>query len=318
MSVARTEGMSHSEGYSTNMMLFGRRPAEIVSRIDGEKIDILPYIREPEHFHQKGPVDRVVRFGQTFAPLIGEYKGQFGEWNPDKLIKEGVVILEYQSHSAKQLVGRINRLAKKFIEDPKLYDDKSACTEYYQMAAEGYHMLNQYQFEFGLSNKLNPHISLLRAGAVSTRLALGLQVEDVAPEEIPITTKRTLLTIDPYDTDLTVTVTWNNKEDLWLMHGKAVNLADFVNPASGASTAAALLAAMKEGVKPTRVDHRSISLTAQGAMFTKIALEHLGIESTFYSLGDCIEMNEQYYLSGKPVGDAGHALRRFVPKVYQQ
>ncbi|PJA21980.1 hypothetical protein COX59_03550, partial [Candidatus Beckwithbacteria bacterium CG_4_10_14_0_2_um_filter_47_25] len=91
----------------------------------------------------------------------------------------------------------------------------------------------------------------------------------------------------------------------------------FVNPASGASGLAFVVAAQAKGLHVAKVNHRSISCTTQGIIYVRAALQELGIDSTFYSVGVCDELNESYYLIGnRAVADAGDVLRHFLPKWY--
>jgi len=114
-----------------------------------------------------------------------------------------------------------------------------------------------------------------------------------------------------------VTVQWRDREKLKTIDGQEILLSDFVNPASGSSGLALVVAAKELGVKPIQINHRSISCTRQGVIFVRKALQEWGISSTFYSVGECDELNEMYYLTGgRAVADAGHVLRHFLPKWY--
>ena len=100
-----------------------------------------------------------------------------------------------------------------------------------------------------------------------------------------------------------------------MINNQSILISDFVNPASGASSSAFILAANKLGIKPNKIFHRSISLTQAGALLMKKALTEMGIESVFYSVGVASELSSNYYLIGnRAVADAGHILRHFLPK----
>jgi len=217
------------------------------------------------------------------------------------------------------LMDDINRLAQRTITNPKLYDDRNFCLDYYKKAEHGYSLLRKYQNHFGIGKKTGTPVSLERAGLITTRLALGLDKNSKINNEIRVVTKRTHLKGEP-DTYLTVTIKWRDIDILEkYVKNKTVELTDFVNPASGASTAAFIIAVINSGNKPTNVIHRSISLTCQGTLFMKTALSKLKIKSVFYSVGECDELNSLYYLTGnRTVGDAGHLLRHFLPDWYRQ
>lgn len=306
-----------SEAERTDL-IFSGHPIEVHSALPGTRIDILPELDHPEDFHGSRLVDHVVRFGGTFEGLIGRYNGQFGDWDPDQLLSLDIVVLEHYHDDARQLATTINTLAKRFIEDPNVYDDLGACQEYFLLAQAGYKLLRDYEKDNGFDMRDTTPVSLERAGLVSTRLAFGLQKNAFVPSEVRVVTKRTHLKDEPV-THLTATVSWREAALLpYAIGNQPLTIADFVNPASGASVAAFVAAASTLGIKPASIDHRSLFLTRQGALFMKETLSALGIPSTYYSLGECDQLNEHYYLIGKPVGDAGHALRHFLPESYTQ
>lgn len=283
-----------------------------------EQTGILPYIREPESFYGDPVVDEIVCFQNTFTGLIGKYQEQFGEWNGQKLAEQKIIALEQHYEEAKKLAENINVLAGKIFQNPALYDDKSFCGDYYELTKQGYDMLRAHEKEFGLSLAKTTLISLERAGLVSTRLALGVDDDtDNLLQEVRVVTKRTHLKSQPQNY-LTVTIKWRDLESLRTMiREQEIAICDFVNPASGASTAAFILSATAQGNKPTTIHHRSISMTKQGVLFNQQAFAKLGISSTFYSIGLADELNEMYYLIGnRAVGDAGHILRHFLPNWY--
>ena len=100
-----------------------------------------------------------------------------------------------------------------------------------------------------------------------------------------------------------------------MINNQPILISDFVNPASGASSSAFVLAAGKLGIKPSKIYHRSVSLTQAGVLLMKKVLTEMKIESTFYSVGVASELSPNYYLIGdRAVADAGHILRHFLPK----
>lgn len=309
------QSIGFSEAEKTDLIL-GGYPIEVHSAISGTRIDILPELDHPEDFHGSRFVDHVVRFGGTFEGLIGRYDGRFGDWDPDQLPSADIVVLELYYDEARQIATAINTLAERFIKDPRVYDDLAVCTEYFELAKAGYDLLRQKEAENGFVMKDTTPVSLERAGLVSTRLALGLDTNASVRSEVRVVTKRTHLIGEPA-THLTATVSWREPALLpYAIGNQPLTIADFVNPASGASVAAFVAAASTRDIKPASIDHRSLFLTRQGALFMRESLNALGIPSTFYSLGDCDELNKHYYLIGKPVGDAGHALRHFLPESY--
>lgn len=298
---------------------YGRSPVLVSTAREGTKIDISKVISDPETFYGKPYVDHLVQFGDTFEPLIGEYDGRYGKWNPEDPVKEGVFILEKFSLEAARLMKKINALAQRFVDDQKLYDDPAPCGEFFDMAGYGYHLLKSCEGTFGnIFSDLATPVSFERAGLVCTRLAMGLGADEIIPGEVRVTTKRAHVIGEP-ETYLSASVDLRNKDDLpTRIDGSAISINDFVNPASGASTAAFILAAREGGYQPSVVAHRAISVTQQGVMFNKVALAQLGVKTSFYSLGECDKMNEHYYLTGRPVADAGHILRHSLPSWYKE
>ncbi len=282
---------------------FAGQTIEVDSAERGQTINVLPMLRHPEEFYGDSRVDQVVKFGGVFEPLIGK--------SDQQLPAEGVVVLEHHYDEAKKLMDQVNQLAQQVIKDAKLYDDLSFCQEYFNLAKAGYEMLNKHKPVVGIP------VSLERAGLVTTRLTLELGKDEKIDNEVRVVTKRTHLKAEP-ETYLTVTVKWRERDKLKTINNQEVLLSDFVNPASGASGLAFILAAKELGIKPKKINHRSISLTRQGVGFVRRELEALGIASSFYSVGECNELNNMYYLIGtRAVGDAGHLLRHFLPKWYK-
>lgn len=274
----------------------------IVSAEPGKKLDVAPLIKFPADFHGSTQVDHLVKFGDSFVSLIGKSVAE--------LPKDGVVILEHSVDEAKKIMDKINDLARAIIADATKYDDLGFCKEYFELAKQGYLLLDKYQ-------PAGAPVSLERAGLVTTRLALGTDVDAIIENEVSVVTKRTHLIGEP-ETNLSVTVQWRDRGKLKTIHNQEILLSDFVNPASGASGLAFVLAAQELGIAPKQINHRSISATVQGINFVRQALIEMGIASTFYSVGECNELNQMYYLIGnRAVADAGHALRHFLPNWYK-
>jgi len=275
---------------------------KIVNSKSHSKLNILPLLKYPAEFHGSTQVDHLVKFRDSFVGLIGKSEAD--------LPKNGVVILEHHFDAAKKLMDQINDLARKVINDPKRYDDVGFCREYFELAKAGYQLLAKYEPK-GIP------VSLERAGLVTTRLALNLNQDAMIENEVAVVTKRTHLKGEP-ETNLSVTVQWRDREKLKMIDNQEILLSDFVNPASGASGLALVAAAKELGVKPKKINHRSISLTRQGLIFVRQALQELGINSTFYSVGECLELDNHYYLTGsRAVADAGQMLRHFLPNWYK-
>jgi len=296
-------------------MKFSGQSIEMIKAKTGGKINVKPRLRHPEEFYGDTKVDAVVKFGSTFQGLIGKYKGQYGKWNKDELRKEGVVVLEHYYDKAKKLMDKVNELAEQVMAKPKFYDDKGFCQEYFELAEKGYELLKKHEKKFGFDKAYGIPVSLERAGLVATRLALELEMNEKLKDEFKVVTKRTHL-VDEAENNLTVTIKW--REIGKRLKNEEVFLSDFVNPASGASTAALMVALAEVGFKPKKVNHRAISLTQQGVLFNRQALKKMGIATSFYSVGESDSLNQAYYLIGnRGVGDAGHILRHFLPAWYK-
>lgn len=295
---------------------FAGQEVTVYSAEAGTKLDILPLLVSPKEFHGDSQVDHLVRFHGVYEQLIGRFSSD-GRWNPETLPDQGVVVLEYYHDEARQLVKEINALAQRIVADPSLYDDLAVAGEYLDMAQAGYDLLRKHAAEYGFSTFGTP-ISLERAGLVASRLAFRIDKDAVLPDEVRVVTKRTQLKSDP-ETHLSATVSWRDPKQLTsLVAGQVVELIDFVNPASGASGAAFVLAARQRKTIPRQVNHRSVNLTAQGVLMTKRLFADLGVGSRFYSVGVADELNNHYYLVGnRAVADAGHILRHFLPADYQ-
>ena len=286
----------------------------IQSGKDGKKLNVTPMLLDPENFFGDHNVDHLVKFKDLYKKIIGPYHGQFGKWNLKNLEKNQIFILENYYDNAKYLMDKINEIAQKIVYNSVLYHDVSIAKEYFLLAKEGYEMLRKHEKQFKIDDLKLPAISLERAGLVTTRLAIGASKNADLKNEIRVVTKRTHLIGEP-TTNLSVTVLWRNKKQLESINNKAILISDFVNPASGASSAAFILAAEKLGIKPSKINHRSVSLTQAGVLLMKKALTEMDIESVFYSVGVASELSPNYYLIGnRAVADAGHILRHFLPE----
>lgn len=286
----------------------------IQSARDGHKIDVTSFLLDPDSFFGEHKVDFLVKFKDTYSKIIGKYHGQFGPWNIKTLEKNQIFILENYYDNAKYLMDKINVIAQKIVFNSVFYHDTGIAQEYFDLAKAGYDLLTKHEKQFKIEDKNLPAISLERAGLVTTRLALGKSKNAKLKNEIRVVTKRTHLKGES-TTNLSVTVLWRDMEQLKQINNKSILISDFVNPASGASSAAFILAAEKLGIKPSKIFHRSVSLTQAGVLLMKKALTQLGIESTFYSVGVASELSPNYYLIGnRAVADAGHILRHFLPK----
>lgn len=285
----------------------------IESAKDGHKIDVAPLLLDPDNFFGDHEVDHLVKFKDTYTKIIGKYHGQLGKWNLKDLEKNKIYILENYYDNARYLMDKINEIAQKIVFNSVFYHDTGIAKEYFSLAKEGYEMLSKHEKQFKIEDHDIPLISLERAGLITTRLALGKSQNAKLKNEIRVVTKRTHLKGEP-TTNLSVTVLWRNKEQLKQIDNQPILINDFVNPASGASSTAFILAAKKLGIKPNKIFHRSISLTQAGTLLMKKALKEIGIESAFYSVGVASELSPNYYLIGnRAVADAGHILRHFLP-----
>jgi len=286
----------------------------IQSAKKGKKLNVTPMLLDPENFFGDHDVDHLIKFKDLYVKIIGKYHGQFGKWNLKDLEKNKIFILENYYDNAKYLMDKINEIAQKIVYNSNLYHDPGIAREYFLLAKEGYEMLHKHEKQFKIDDLKLPAISLERAGLVTTRLAVGASKNAVLNNEIRVVTKRTHLIGEP-TTNLSVTVLWRDKKQLSMINNQPILISDFVNPASGASSAAFILAAEKLGIKPSKIYHRSVSLTQAGTLLMKKALTEIGIESVFYSVGVASELSPNYYLIGdRAVADAGHILRHFLPE----
>ncbi len=278
--------------------------------------DVVGALHDTNHFPGNPLVHGVVRFGGAMVNLIGKAKKTNG-WNPDQLPKHNIWILEYYFNDTKKLADKLESHALKVVENSKFYQDKQWYSYYKVLVDEGYRLIRQKAGKDGMNYRLEAdyYISLLRAGAVTTRSYLGKKEQEKIKTEIPIETKRCHLKGEK-STYLTTTIRWQNrlKDPATLTNSEYVIVSDLVNPASGASTDAVALATYAITKKPIRkLGLRSINMTKQGVVHMKSLLESIGTKVDFASIGIGEELNQNYYLTQRVVGDAGDALCHFLP-----
>ena len=304
---------------TTASFKFNGHPITITSAHEAKTVDVNGILRDPTDFHGSTQVHDVVEFGAAFAGLIGEYQDPEGFFeDSDELPDKGVVILADHFEEAADLVQSVDKLAQQVIAEPRLYDDRGFCQQYLDLARAGYGLLRDRLPHFEEPIRGIP-VSLERAGLVITRLAQEVDLNEIIPDEIRVVTKRAHPKSDSPE-DLMVSVKWRNLEDISRLGGKVVEVADFVNPASWASTAAMLVSAHSRGGIPSTVVHRSFMATEQGIVFSRRALEgeKMGnIRPVYYTVGTSKNLTPQYYLYDPAVADAGHVLRHFLPDWYE-
>ncbi len=305
-----TIAFSELEPQATEHVLFDGHDITITSAPSGSRIDVTNFVRDPLDFHGPTDVDHVINFGGSLSGLIGTYDGPSVE-TINGLPDSCVEVLSETNINAVEVVRGIDNLARQLIADSSLYDNKEFCRTYYDLAEKGYRLLDELD---DANDVRGIPVSLIRAGLVTTRLAHGFGMDEIVPEEVQVETKR----FHPkggQHTDISVTVRWADYSDPLSLQNKAIEIADFVNPASWASTAA-LLIALKQGygVQPTSVMHRSFMGTEQGVALAKRVCSAMNIKALFKLVGIADRLNDMYYLSGDiAVGDAGQALRHFRP-----
>jgi hypothetical protein len=285
---------------------FGDSTIMLYSGANGETFDISPDLRDPSDFHGDPNVHHLVDFGDALKGIIGTFE------EPQKLVELGnsLIVLEDTNPEAAQIVQDISRLALQVIGDKKLYDNIPFCGRYYDLAEKGYRLLRQ---DIPPQN-IDFIVSLLRGGAVASRLDLGLDKNATISNEFLVETKRAHPK-DGRQEDLMVTVRFPEGYDPHDLHEKDIAIPDFVNPASWSSTAAFLIALKEYGVIPRSVEHRSFMGTAQGVVLAARFCKQIGIENVLFRMvGMSRKVDANYYLKGdKVVADAGHALRHFLP-----
>lgn len=284
-------------------------------------IEITDIIGNLDDFHGSHQVHDVVNFGRAFAGLIGKFRDPANFYQDRaNLPEKGVIILADHYSDAALVVSAIDKLARRVIDDSSLYADVGFCQDYFDAAENGYDLMAKYLPRFDTGRAEGLPISLVRAGMVTTRLALGLDKNAVIDDEVRVVTKR-FHAKGETDTELMVSVKWEDLDDIKKLGGN-VMMADFVNPASGASALAWLLSAHARGVLPKTLIHKSIMATEQGIAFSRQLMESgaLGdkIDSLFYTLGTSNTLSGNYYLENPAVADAGHVLRHFLPDWYKQ
>lgn len=314
-----TKAFAELDPSATIQVPFNGHEVSITTAPTGFQIEAKDKIKELTHFHGTTKVDHVINFGPSLSSLIGTYDDADGYFSE---VHDDLTILTDQDNElgeeARTVVEEVNDLALQLINDEELYNNERFCRKYYDLALKGYSLLSR------ADNIDNHHIdripvSLIRAGLVTTRLAHGLGMNALVKNEVQVETKRAH-PIDGNPEDIMVTVRWQSPNDMQMLrdmlHGKDIEISDFVNPASWASTAALLLALKYgHGIVPKSVEHRSFMATKQGVMMANKECRELGITPSFRLLGVTDTMDLAYYLAGKiSVGDAGNALKHFRPK----
>lgn len=302
----------------TKLMEFGGLSATVTAAPEGHVIDIGQHLRDPSDFHGSKLVHDVVQFGSSLAGLIGHYDDPNGFFaDRQQLARQGIIVLSDYYPEAIEVVEGINDLAEFMRANPEKYDDRVFARRYYDLAARGYGLLRDKLPELGhASTEQSLPVSLVRAGMVTTRLALGLTPDATIEGELAVVTKRAHPKNGAYE-HLMVTVKWQDPAyDPQRINGKHLLLSDFVNPASGASTAALIIAALNRGAKPDSVEHRSVMATRQGIEFWHKVFVAMGIRPSFVAVGSTDNLNPNYYLESPGVGDAGQVLRHFLPSWY--
>ena len=283
-------------------VLFHDTNIEILSAPTGKRLDVSTFVRNPSDFHGPTDVDHVVLFGQALRHLVGTFP------IPEGINKlEDIQVLALRDERAAAISASLKQLALEVVHDDRLYDNIDFCRQYYDLARKGYALFEPPREE-------QIPVSLIRAGLVTTRLAYGLGIHDHVPREVRVETKRSHPKHGAAD-DMMVTVRWDGKTDPQSLHDKDLLIADFVNPASWASTAA-LLEVLKHryDVVPKTVELRSFMGTIQGVNLARSVCKQLGITPRFTFVDIAGQMDAHYYLTGdKVVADAGHVLRHFQP-----
>lgn len=295
----------------------------------GITFNVQDQLKNPEEFYGNPNVNHLIDFKDAFNQLIGPNSLIGWSENPRELASKGIFVLEYwkgpNNDRAQSILNEISELATELVSDNTKYEDIKIAKEYFGLTKKGYGILNHYSRPFCLeSDNLIP-VSLERGGLVCTRLLRSIGKDQKIGSENRVVTKRVHLKNSP-DSHLAVTVKWRDPEKVKQINGKEIEINDFVNPASGASALAFILAVNNEfGIKPKKIVFKSILATRQGIIFSKKVLEEMGIEAVFLTLGESDMMNDHYYLTGhnkngdlRIVGDAGHVLRHFLPVWYKQ
>jgi hypothetical protein len=280
-------------------------------------MDITGAISDLQSFHGDTKIHDLVFFGGAMNELKGSYRDRSGLLK-DKVSspENGVIILSEHIDEAQDLVVQVDRLAERLAAEGA-YDDKGLAREYYDAAKAGYDMLAKNLPSFGEKGQVRGlPLSLERAGLVTTRLAAGVGPNAEMKDEIKVVTKRAHPAENP--ADLMVSVRWRNLDDIQRLRGVVLDIADFVNPASWASSAAALLSASCRGGEPNAIVHRSFMATGQGIDFSRRILTERGITPYYYAVGASYNLTDNFYLANPAVGDAGHILRHHLPEWYEE
>ena len=215
---------------------------------------------------------------------------------------------------AKRLADTIGKFGSRAMKTPSLHSDRYFAQEYFKAAQMGYDFLRGKKEELGLDDSGIP-VSLLRAGAICTRLARGKGKDAYVENEQLVAVKRAHLEGVPPD-QLIATVRWLNPDKVSNMNGKSIEIADGVL-ATGASDMAVVLGAMQMNAIPSHVLHTAIMGTLGGILTTQDRLGQLGIPFNALTLGVSRSMDHRYYLNedrgryeSRKVGDLGDILVR--------
>lgn len=309
MSANRSE-LQTSEEVKTADYQFGPDTIHVFSAAPGQKIDLTDLLAHPEGYKGNPKVDQVIDHRSSYKHLNGTHYE--GELNPDDLAENGVFIAEFMYGKAKRLADTIGKFGSRAMETPSLHSDRYFAQEYLEVARMGYDFLRGKKVELGLDDSGIP-VSLLRAGAICTRLAKGKGKDTYVKDEQLVAVKRAHLEGVPPD-QLIATVRWLNPDNVRNMNGKSIEIADGVL-ATGASDMAVVLGAMQMDAIPSHVLHTSIMATPGGILTTQDRLGQLGIPFNVLTLGVSRSMDHRYYLNenrgryeSRKVGDLGDIL----------
>jgi len=302
---------------STSPVDFDGNIIRITMAPAGTKMDISDILLDRASFHGSPEVDDLVQFGPALESLRGTFDSSVGVFaDRNRLPDNGIHVLSDHDYQALWLVGEIDTLAQRVIADSKLYDDAAFCRDYFGLAKEGFGLVRKFAKSIGEQTDDFTPLTLERAGFVTTRLAAGVELDADVPNEIRVVTKRAHH-IKGNKEDLMVSVRWRNLNNILAIDSATLGIADFVNPASGASTLAVLLVARQCDVTPEKVVHESFMASEQGIAFSHRILQTMGIVPVFYTLGTTKHLTDQYYLRDPAVADAGDVLCKFLPEWYK-
>lgn len=309
MSASRGELLT-SEQVKKADYQFGPHTIHVYSASEGQTIDLTGHLEHPEKYRGRLQVDQVIDHGSSYRHLNGTRYEE--ELNPDDLAENGIFIAEFMYGEAKRLADSIGKFGSRAMETPSLHSDRYFAQEYLEAVRVGYNFLRGKKAELGLDDSGIP-VSILRAGAICTRLARGKGKDAYVKDEQLVAVKRAHLEGVPRD-QLVATVRWLYPDKVRTMNGKSIEIADGVL-ATGASDIAAILGAMQMDSIPSHVLHTAIMGTHGGILTTMDRLGQLGIPFNVLTLGVSRSMNDQYYLDedrggnqSRKVGDLGDIL----------